>query len=470
MTFRSARVALALFVICVPLIGWAAEVGVAVTVSHVTGLVVIVLAFATWWKFRPPLPLNTSVVSILAFFVVATISVVLVLREPDIQLLGESTHSKSIKQLIGLGFGLALFLALNCLLSWYGLGLWVLRTHYWTTALFALLALAQYGVAVFDIRSPLANFPVQNSTLGGLRPVTAMYGFPRISLTMVEPSMLAMYILSGWAFWLYAMDHPTFVPERTRKGFLWSGVLLGIAIVVTGSRLAYVVFLALALGALIVRPGRLRRAGLLGVSVVVGFLLVGAIHGTKLVWTLIPSFSESAVGDMNSIDGAATNVEAAVRRQDISVQQRTASYLVALRVFRERPILGAGLGTSGFYMERYWPASFVPLYEKRTTVATMLSHYAVIAAETGMVGLISLGVFAVGMIVRLWRLSHVQDGAALAWGLAASVGSYALAAAANPLMSYQILLIWLLLALALTATTEPALERTARPPGACVQI
>lgn len=469
MTFRAARLALALFVICVPLIGWAVEVGVAVTASHVMGLVVIALAFATWWQSRPPLPLNTSVVSILAFFVVATITVVLVQREPDIQLLGESTHSKSIRQLIGLGFGLALFLALHCLLSWYGLGLSLLRTHYWTTAVFAFLALAQYGVAVFDIRSPLANFPVQNSTLGGLRPVTAMYGFPRISVTMVEPSMLATYLLSGWAFWLYSMDHPTFVPERERRTFIWSGLLLGVAIIVTGSRLAYVIFLALAFGALIVRPARLRRAGLLCCSLVVGLLLVGAIQGTKLVWTLIPKFDSSA-GGLDDLDDATRDLELAVRRQDISVQQRTASYLVALRVFRERPILGAGLGTSGFYMERYWPESFVPLHKERPAIATMLSHYAVIAAETGTLGLVCLSVFAFGVTARLWRLKHAPDGAALAWGLAASVGGYAIGAAANPLMSYQILLIWLLLALALTATTEPALERTARPPGACVQI
>lgn len=460
MPFRLTRTTLTLFVVCVPLIGWAVEVGVAVTASHVMGLALIALTAATWWQYRPRFPLNTAVVSLLAFFLVATITVVLVQREPNIQLLGESSHSKSIKQLIGLGFASTLFLALCCLLSWYGLGLSVLRTHYWTTVVFAILTFVQYGVALLDIKSPLANFPVQNSTLGGFRWLTSLYGFPRVSLTMVEPSILATYLLSGWAFWLYSMDRPTFVPERFRRAFVWSGALLGAAIIVTGSRLAYLIFGALALGALVLRPGRLQRAGLVTLSLLVGLPMVGATHGGKLLATLTPN----AVSMGDSLDDAAKNVEEAVAAQDISVQQRTASYLVALRVFRERPILGAGLGTSGFYMERYWPESFVPLHKERTAITTMLSHYAMAAAETGMVGLICLSAFGLGVLGRLWRLLHVKDGEALAWGLAASVASYAISAAGNTLISYQILLVWLVLALALTA--EPALERTSRRPAA----
>jgi len=463
MTFRSARLAVALFIVCVPVISWAAEVGVAVTASQVMGLALIGLAAATWWRDRPPIPINTSIVAILAFFVVATITVVLVQRAPDIQMLGESAHSKSIKQLIGLGFGVTLFLALCCLLSWYGLALSALRTHYWTTVVFAILTLVQYGVALLDVKSPLANFPVQNSTVGGYRPLTLLYGFPRVSLTMIEPSMLAMYLLSGWAFWLYSMDQPTFLRERTRRAYVWSGVLLGAAIVVTGSRLAYLIFAALTLGALLVRPQRLHRAGLVCLSLLVGLPMVGATHGRKLLATLMPNIGVSTTG---GIDVA---VEEAVERQDISVQQRTASYLVAFRVFRERPLLGAGLGTSGFYMERYWPESFVPPHQGRPAITTMLSHYAVAAAETGLLGLLCLGAFALGVVGRLWRLLSVKGAPPLAWGLAASIASYAICAAGNSFISYQILLVWLLLALALTVTPQSPVGRTGRQPAAFVR-
>ena len=186
-----------------------------------------------------------------------------------------------------------------------------------------------------------------------------------------------------------------------------------------------------------------------------GFLLVGTSHGQTLVRSLIPK--EGALvggggGESSGLDAAARTVEAAVRTQDISVQQRAASYLVALRVFKEHPILGAGLGTSGFYMERYWPGSFVPLPKNRPAIATMLSHYAIIAAETGLLGLLCLGAFALAVITRLFWLARQGPGnRALAWGLAASLGGYAIGAAAYPLMAYQFLLVWLLLAMALRA-------------------
>ncbi len=238
MSSRAVRLALALFVVSVPLIGWAVEVGVALTPPHFVGLALIAITAVTWWRVRPAFPFNTAILSLIGFVLVATLTVVLVQFEPDIRIFGESSHAKSIKQLVGLGFGVAVFTSLYCLMRWYGLGLSVLRMHFWTTTAVAVLALIQFGVAVFDINSPLANLPVSNSTLGAARPLSLMYGFPRVSLTMVEPSSLAAYLLTGWSLWLYSLDRPVFFPERFRNLFLWSGVVLGIAVVVTGSRSA----------------------------------------------------------------------------------------------------------------------------------------------------------------------------------------------------------------------------------------
>jgi O-antigen ligase len=395
---------------------------------------------------------------------VATVTVVLVQREPDIRLLSESSHTKSIKQWIGLGFGSAVFMALYSLLHWYGLGRSMLRTHYWTTVVFAVLALAQYAVALFDLKSPLANFPVQNSTLGAARQLSLMYGFPRVSLTLVEPSILATYLLSGWAFWLYTLDRPTFFAERARGPFVWSGVVLGVALVISGSRMGYVVFSTLVLGALVVRPCRFRRAGLVGLSVLLGSLLAGPRQGQTLVGTLVPK-TPSALGSKHApsifelvskdFDEATRDIEIAAGTQDISVQQRVGSYLVALRVLRERPLLGAGFGTSGFYLEQYWPSLFVPLPTGRVAIYSMLSHYAAIAAETGLLGLLCLAVFAIAMTARLWRLGCcLNDERALAWGLGASVGGYAIGSAGTALVVYQVLLVWLLLALALAVSSN----------------
>lgn len=472
---RGVRLGLAFFIVSVPIIGWAVELGVALTPAHLAGLVLMALAAGIWWRHRLPIPVDAAVLSIAGFVLVAAVTVVAVQFEPEIRFYGESSHAKPIKQFVGLGFGVAVFISLYSLLRWCGLGQSALRWHFWTTTVVAALAMVQYAIAVVDINSPLANFPVQNSTLGGVRGLSLMYGFPRVSLTMVEPSNLAIYLLTGWAFWLYSLDRPIFTSRRGKTLFTWAGVLLGLAVVVTGSRLAYVVFAALLLGALALRPRRLLRAGLVGLSLVVGFLLAGPRQGQRVVATLVPELPQAGASSAETasapglpgapaagtVDNAAATVERAVRKQDISVQHRSASYLVAMRVIRERPFFGGGFGTSGFYMERYWPSTFATGYV-RTATPTMLSQYAAVAAETGLFGLICLAVFAVALLRRLARLAYrTPENSGLAWGLVGAVGAYALGGAATPLVVYQILLGWLLLAIALTTEPEPSVQAVA---------
>jgi O-Antigen ligase len=478
MTPRLVSVVLTLFTISIPVVGWAVEAGVALTASHILGLCLLLLAGVTWLRRRPPLPKDLAVVSTMAFVLVAGLSVLHVQLQPDIQLLGESAHLKSIKQLVGLVFGTSVFIALYSLLRWYDLGMSVLRTHYWTTVAVGLAALMQYGVALVDMTLPLANFPVHNSTLGGARPLSLMYGFPRISLTLVEPAFLGTYLLTGWSLWLFAQDHPPFPTNRGRRWFLWSGLVLSAAVVITGSRLAYVVCGTLILGGLIARPHRVRRAGLVALGVVLGILLTGASHSVKLVASLLPSAQRPA-GQLSASDPGVTvppapsqpgssmltamaeGVEGAAVSYDVSVQQRTASYLVAMRLVRDHPFLGTGFGTSSFYMERDWPASFLPLPPERVAGPTMMSHYATIASETGLLGVFCLTGVALAVLLRIRELARGDaNDMALAWGVGAAVGSYYLSGLAAALVVYQILLVWLLLATALAVGHSPTLRLT----------
>ena len=444
---RVVNVLVLLFVVSIPLVCWAIEIfGIALTASHLLGLALLLVSAGVWWKSRRVLPLNLVTFSAAAFFVLSAFTVALVQLHPDIEVLGESAHTKSIKQLVGLGFGLAVFMALYCLLQWYGLGLAVLRAHYWTTFGVAVLTFLQFGVAMADMTSPFANFSVHNSTLGVQRALSLMYGFPRVSLTMVEPSNLAAYLLTGWAFWLYTADRPTFVSDGARPLFVASGVVLGAAIVITGSRLAYIIFAVLVIVALAWRPRRLRRAALVGASVLVGFVLIGPENSRALLAPLAPFLMTS---------------ESAVVRDDASTQHRAASYLVAKRALEERPLLGTGLGTSAFYMERYWSSFFTPLAAGRSVPHTMLSQYATVVTETGLAGLLCLAVFTFGVLRRLWLLSRYSGTAnALAWGIGGSVASYYIAGLATAFVVYQILLVWLVLALALTVGSSPEIRKT----------
>lgn len=68
--------------------------------------------------------------------------------------------------------------------------------------------------------------------------------------------MLGFYLLSGWAFCLCALSRRTPFTSVTDWRFTWSGALIGTAIVITGSMLAYVVLGVLAVSAPALCPVR----------------------------------------------------------------------------------------------------------------------------------------------------------------------------------------------------------------------
>lgn len=487
MNTRLVSAALTLFVISIPFVGWAFEAGVALTPAHVLGLALAGMAGVTWLRERPALPRDLAVASSAGFLLVAAMTVVRVQLEPDFGSFGEAAHAKSIKQLIGLCFGVTVFAGMYCITRWYGLGVTAARVHYWTTSIFAALALLQYAVALVDMTSPLANFPVHNTTMGGQRPLSLMYGFPRVSLTMVEPSMLAVYLLTGWAFWLFTVGEPGVASDRRRRLFLLSGCVLGASIVVTGSRLAYMMVGLLVIGAVAFRPHRAWRVGLVAAGVIPGVLMTGPGHAVGLVNTLIPSTTESTaiasapvvlttrepvaatpaetaapagvrtpeVQRASTFEAVLLRLQRAAIGRDESVQQRVASYIVAGRVSSQHPWLGTGLGTSAFYMERLWPSEFAPPGELSTAAPTMMSQYATVLAETGLVGFACLALFTAAVFVRLTRLAACGKAERnLAWGAAAALVAYYLSALATAFVSYQMLLVWVLLAIALTIRSE----------------
>ncbi len=480
------RMALLAFVVTLPILGWSVQLGVALTPSHFAGLAVMALAAAAWWQ-RPSVRLfDAATVPIIMLVAAALASMVAVQLRPDAQLYADTTHAKSLKQFVGLLYGAGLFLSLTHLLRTYDLAPMTARTHHWTATVVAVLTLVQFAIASYSITSPLANFPVSNSTLGTLRPLSMMYGFPRVSLTMIEPSLLATYLISAWAMWLYGARL-----SRGSDGGRWpwlvSGVLLGVGLVATGSRLAYMVAAVLAAGALLVRPNRGMRLFLLMLTVVLGASMTGYKQGGQLIATLMPksaaptatasrtidprgsaasgasaSTSTSAVPGMpvEVVEQTAERVEQMAGTLDISVQQRAASYLVALEVFRHSPVFGAGWGTSMFYMEWLWPASFTPLDQHRTTAPMMMSHAATILTEMGLLGTGCVLLFGVGVALTLWSAGRAEpERRDLAWGLAAAVGSYVMASFAATLIVYQILLVWLLFGMAVSLR-RPASGRT----------
>ena len=472
---RPAAVLVVLFVAAVPVIAWAVEVGVALTASHLLGFGIIGLAAIVLARDRRWPPFDLVSAAIAAFATVAAITTVLTLAEPAIIYGDISSHERSAKQLAGLLFALGLFASLRVLFSRFGFAGLALRMHYWMTAGLAILVLAQYAAALWNPNSSLAVFPVHNSTLGEARTLAwgaNRYGFPRVALTLVEPSILAGYLLTGWAYGLFAWRW-----EGSRRPTVWhvlSTVVLGVAIIVTGSRLAYVVFGATAMGAVALRRPRLARAGLVAASVAVATLLIGPRQVVRVSASIAPAdtappaaitgqaepVAPPAAAPGSLLDRVEDRLLDRGRHEDDSTRQRVASLVVALRVVREHPWLGVGYGLSDFYMESLWPASLPEVHRPFRVPLTMVSAYATIVTETGVLGAACVILLAIVVALALWRQGcRNPESRARAAGLSAALGTYALGAAAAPLMVYQFLLIWLLLAVATTLDGDTAVDR-----------
>ena len=465
------RRTLTLFMISVPAIAWALELGVALTPSHVLGFVVIALGATTLIGLRHRPVFDLVSLSLIAFAVVATITVARVHLQPDVVIYGESLQAKATKQVLGLWFAVGLFLALRYLMETFGLGSRLLRVHFWTTVGVAVLALVQFGIALWDFSSVFAALPVHNSTLGETRQLVTgvqAYGFPRVALTLVEPSRLGTYLLTGWALWLYAA-------ERKPGGFLGrrlatiSGIVLGAAVILTGSRAAHLVFACLAIGAVFARPGRLQRFALIIASLVLAVAVIGPSSTTGITTSLIRRTSPEnarvlppdhvphvrSFSENQRVAAFEDRLIALGRRSSPSTRHRIGSALVTLSVLRDRPWLGAGYGTSEFAMAMRYPPEMgqIVLGPVRPT---MLGAYNTVVTETGIAGALCLVGLLIGTFagLRATAKSALPGASTLAWASGAALSAYALAMSGLAIEVYQFVLVWALLAAAAASVAE----------------
>ena len=481
----AARRALTGFTISVPVVAWAVDVGVALTASHLIALLIMGLAACAWIAIRRPARIDMATLALAAFAVIATVTVVRVWLGPDLLIFGESFHRKALKQLVGLYFAGLFFVSLRYLTETFRLAPLLARTHFWTTAVIALLAILQFFAALWDINSVLANFPVHNSTLGETRRLgtgVLLYGFPRVSLTLVEPSRLGIYLLTGWALWLYAIQRDSDVLPSGRWATA-AGVILGAAVLITGSRAAHVVFVLVAAGAVLLRPWRLRRLGLVIASIAVAAALTGPWKTVRIAATLLPEDTPTA-SDLELLprrrpadaerhvparldrvlEGLENRLVAAGAYSGVSARHRIGSLVVALSVFRDYPLLGLGYGTSEFAMAmRYPQREMGPILGEGPLRPTMLGVHAVVVTETGVIGALCVLALVAAVAAALRRTIRNGDPAsrAVGWGMAASLGGYAVAMTGQSIEVYQLLLVWLLLAIALAL--DPGASRKNSP-------
>ncbi|MFI5360716.1 MAG: O-antigen ligase family protein, partial [Elusimicrobiota bacterium] len=95
-------------------------------------------------------------------------------------------------------------------------------------------------------------------------------------------------------------------------------------------------------------------------------------------------------------------------------QSRLILWRVALRMFRDHPATGVGLGQYRALFDRYSPP-----YEGQAHWGTAHNIYLHQLAERGLVGFAALMVLLGALLLRSWRAGRSSGGAAALWAAAA---------------------------------------------------
>lgn len=224
--------------------------------------------------------------------------------------------------------------------------------------------------------------------LTGLRPAytKAVFGFPRIQSTGLEPLYYANYLL------IPAALSVVMAVFRKWQYFVFSFFVMTV-IWLTLSRGAYYALIVILLGAMLVAlyaRRYIQAAGiilttLLSVAMAVGLIAFGSSFNYGPTHT-------SASSNIKAFEHQSTNTG-----QGESVEGRTFSRNFGLKLFKEHPILGVGLGNYGIYGAKDYPDRYP------NTTGIVNNETVEILAESGILGFIAIAGFIVSLGVRSGR-------------------------------------------------------------------
>lgn len=261
--------------------------------------------------------------------------------------------------------------------------------------------------AVYQFVGDLAGLPVK---LTGLRPdyTKAIFGFPRVQSTLLEPLYFANYLLLPLAV-------GSALVAAGGAGF-WLLVLLFTCSLLTVSRGGQVADMVLIVLLIIDGFGGGRRKG---TSKVVLAAASGALITVLAITWLVPfvaSFKIHHGAEVTREVQASQNYQKQAVNYDVgnSNDDRTRTRNLAWQVFKAHPVLGVGPGSFGFYANQAYPNN----YSTRQTVNNLPLE---VLAETGILGILPLVAFGVSLLViggkALMRLSSNSTHRAWVLGL-----------------------------------------------------
>lgn len=414
------------------------------------------------------LPLPRPFLPLLAFALVALVGLSLASLHPIEELRGISLLDRTLRNLLTLGLGMALYFTVALLPRDRSALKFSLR---WLYAGMSAALLWGSLQALYVLYSHEGYFNLLNTLQ---RLVSTRRLFPRrVSGMTYEPNWFAEQISFLFMPWLLASVFSGQSVFRWRWRWLTVEILLlgwaaGI-LMLTYSRAGLLVFLALlALSVLLFWPQlrqRLARPASSGwlARLALGTLAISLLAGSLFLVGVQNNYFSRLWRYWTDPQASGTYLEY------IAFSQRIAYWEAAFSLFERYPTFGAGLGNYAFYFEELLPDR--PLYrtpellrlivpeQGRDRLVTPKNLHVKILAETGLVGFAAFLAFLLtllGGVILLWRgaaLRHPLQEERLFWSRAGVLGLAAFLLAGFSYDSFALPNMWVVFGL-LTAAVQ----------------
>lgn len=299
------------------------------------------------------------------------------------------------------------------------------------------------------------------ASMTGLSPnyVKAVFGFPRIQSTGLEPLYFANFLLIP--FFVFSARFLLDVPRRSHDWLIGLCAVILVMTVSRGAIIGGVLGLIVLLGALWWRRALIRHR----LVRYLGIVLLGAVVAIGL--TMLPSLIVREKGDSVGSKKAERLIEQTtnLRAQD----DRTINIEIAKKAFATAPIFGVGPGN----FDHFARDNGVPYETKSGHYIIVNNEFYELLAETGLVGVGLLGLFCVLIVWKLLRelvLAKQTDkklDVRSWWGVALLAYFVATAVQYQTFSTLYIMHIWVAIGIALALTvqsngkTQPARKKTA---------
>jgi len=226
-------------------------------------------------------------------------------------------------------------------------------------------------------------------------PVEFRYmSYGRIRSVSFEPPFLAMYLAFATP-WLLSYFHN----RNSFRNYLFVGLVVGL-VILSGSRSAvFIVFSQLLMYFLLNFNGRVNIRTLIISPLIFIMVLISAHITIEKVYSM-------------SLDKTLSE-----NRLLVSNVSRWANQLTSLKIAKNNPIFGVGLGQQAFYYSEYVPDwAKENSYEVRNwldeasaTIPPGFSIWTRLSAETGLVGTLMFLFFNIVVLLRIWRARQVAN-------------------------------------------------------------